>query len=100
MTASAGEGRAVLVLPEFDIARNLLDRLLVNHRADIDLGISAVADAQSFRPLDQLAGEFLVDLLVHDQARRGGATLSRSAKRSPDGALDGIVDVGVIHHDD
>src|SRR5207248_6980533 len=42
----------------------------------------------------------LVDLLVRDHARRGGAALTRRSERRPEDALDREIDVGVVENDD
>ena len=49
---------------------------------------------------DEPLGELVVDGLVDDHAARGGAALAGRAERRPDDALDGEVEVGVVHHDD
>ena len=44
--------------------------------------------------------ELFVDLFVNDQPRRSRAALPAGAERSPQRAFDGVVDIGVVHHDD
>src|SRR5258707_9468820 len=100
MMPSASEAGAVFMLADVDIAHDFVYGFRVYHRAYFDFWIGAVADAQSFGSRYQFLREFTIDFLVHDQARRGGATLARGAKRSPDRAFDRVVDVRVIKNND
>ena len=43
--------------------------------------------------------ELVVDRLVHDRRAQRRAALARGAEAAEQGALDGEVDVGVVHHD-
>ena len=63
-------------------------------------GIPAGADPHRLGALDEPLLQLAVDGLVHDHAARGRAALAGRAERRPDDALDGEVEVGVVHDDD
>ena len=69
-------------------------------RAHVGGGIQAVADFQGFGARDEFFDELVVDFLVHGDAAGGGAALAGGAEAAPDGAVDGEIEVGVVHDDD
>ena len=54
----------------------------------------------AFDALDEFLDKFLIDLFMNDQPRRRRAALAARAERSPNRAFDGVVDIGIVHHDD
>ena len=73
---------------------------LVDHRAEVGLRIPAGADPHRLGARDEPLLQLVVDGLVHDHAARRRAALAGGAERRPDDALDGEVEVGVVHDDD
>ena len=64
--------------------------------------VPSAAPSPTFRPcgvLDQRRGEFVLDALVHQEARRRDADLAGVAELGAAGGLDGQRDVGVLGHD-
>ena len=57
------------------------------------------ADLESFGAGDEFLGEFGGDLLVQDDAAGGGAALAGGAEGSPERAVEGEVEVGVVEDD-
>jgi hypothetical protein len=73
---------------------------LVDHRPQIRLLIERVAQDERLRPLEELLGEGVGDLLVEVDALDRDADLARVGERAVDGALDGEVEIGVVVDDD
>ncbi len=79
---------------------DLVERLAVDHRAEVGLGIPARADPHLLRAGDEPLLELVVDAALDDDAARGGAALPGGAERRPEDAVDGEVEVGVVEDDD
>jgi ParB family chromosome partitioning protein len=79
---------------------DLRERLLVDERTLIRLAGEAVANPQLLHRGDELAREFVIDLVLHDEAVRAHAGLARVAVLARDRARDGGVEVGVIENEE
>ncbi len=75
-----------------------LGEALVDHRPVQHL-VERIADRRRRQPLGELGDELVVDRLVHDRGAQRRAALTGGAEAAEQGALDGQVDVGVVHHD-
>ncbi|MNF69417.1 hypothetical protein D3C84_513000 [compost metagenome] len=69
------------------------------HRAHLAAVILRVADTDALGPFDQALDEFVVDLVLHQQARAGHAALPRCGIDAGDRAVDRTVQVGVGEDD-
>ena len=67
---------------------------------DVGVVLPARAEPERLRALDETGGERVVEALVDDDAARRRAALAGGAERRPDDAVDGEVEVGVVHDDD
>ena len=75
----------------------------MNAREALRLGTqggAAVLGSIQPQPIPQAADEFVVDGAVNDEPRGCGAALARGAERRPDDALDGQVEIRIVHDDD
>src|SRR5438477_4308603 len=97
---AAGEELRALAGADLRVRVDLLERGLVDHRADVGAFLPARAEPQLLDPRDELLLQRVVDFLVCDHARRRGAALAGRPERRPDDAVDGEVEVGVVHDDD
>ncbi len=97
---AAGEERRALVLADRRVRVDLLERGLVDDRADVRVLLPADSEPELLGRAHEPRGELVVDALLRDHAARGGAALAGSAERRPEDALDGEVEVGVVEHDD
>jgi hypothetical protein len=79
---------------------DLVERIPVDHWAEIGVGVPAGADPHLLRALDQPLLELAVHRLVHDHAAGSSAALAGRAKGRPDDPLDRELQVGVVHDDD
>src|SRR4029077_2930911 len=61
-------------------------------------GIEPIANFQFLRAYRKARNEFPINTLVHRDAAGGRAPLSRGAKSAPDRAIDGQIEIGVLHH--
>src|SRR5439155_8183080 len=89
-------------LPAADL-RVLVDALElpgVDHGADVGGRLEPGAQAEAAHPLDEPVGEGARHRLVDDYAAGGGAALAGGAEPAPHGAVDGKVELGVVHDDD
>src|ERR1700730_15671865 len=73
---AAGLGARSLLLAETEIARHALELLLRHQRANLGLGIEAIADAEALAESGDPIGKFVVDLLLDEQAGTGTADLA------------------------
>src|SRR5436190_4251021 len=87
-------------LADLNVAEDLVHRGFVYDWADLGFRIEAVADTQELGFLDERGAEFFIDLFVNDEPRRRGASLAARSERTPQRTFDGVVDVGIVHHDD
>src|SRR5487761_2511611 len=83
----------------FNLTIHLLQRGLINHRADINACIQAIAQPQSANPLRQHRGESLIDGPLDIQAVGADAGLPRVAELREHDALGGAFQIGVIKDD-
>src|SRR6185503_5516089 len=80
-------------------AEGLLERTLVHHRADLDLGIRRVADLAGSDTSEQLLAERVVDGVLHENPPRRRALLPGRPERAGVRGLDGTVELGRLRHD-
>ena len=97
---AAGEERRAVVLADLRVRVDLLERRAVDDRTDVGVVLPARAEAQRLGALDEPSRERVVEALVHDDPARRRAALAGCAERRPDDAVDGEVEVGVVHDDD
>ena len=71
---------------------------LVQHRA-VEHVLHRVADRGRAQALVEPAHELVVHVVVDDRGAERGAALPRGAEAGEQRALDGEVEVGVLHHD-
>src|SRR5262249_36790560 len=89
--AAQMQRRAVLILADLDVIKNLLDRLFVDHRPDLYVLVQPVTDAQRLCAFGQFVNELFVDAFVNDDPRRRRASLPGSPERAPDRPLGGQI---------
>src|SRR5690606_28621518 len=94
------QGGAVLAAPVV-MLQPALEEALVDERPVEDVfALPGVADAYGRDLLEEAALELVVDGGVDDEVARRGAALAARAERREDGALHGVVEVGVAHDDE
>ena len=93
--AAAGQDLGTLAAGVVDELGGLFERLGLEHRADLHAVFEAVADLELLGQLDGGLGEFLGDLLVDVEPRRGDADLAVVAELAEHGGLRDLLDVGV-----
>ena len=79
---------------------DLLDGGLVDHGADVGVVLPRRTDLELLGAFHQLGLQRLVDAALDDHARRCGAALTGRPEGRPDNAVDGEIEVGVVHDDD
>ena len=97
---AAGEELRALVRADPRVRVDLVERLLVDHGAEVGLGIPAGADPHLLGARDEPLLQLAVDRLVDDHAARGRAALPGGAEGRPDDPLHRELEVGVVHDDD
>ena len=88
-----------LLEADVEIAGDPLQLFGGHQRTDLSLRIGAVADDQALAVVGDPADEFVVDLLLDEQAAAGGAHLSGVVEDRHRGGGDGDVEVGVGEDD-
>src|SRR5215472_12978790 len=88
------------VLANLHVTHHRVQLLLVDARPHFRRGIQPVANSQRPGALDEARNKLFVNTFVHRDAARRGATLPRGAKPAPDGAVNGELQIRVVHHDD
>src|SRR6185503_7906073 len=96
----ACEELGALVLADPGVGVDLLERGLVDDRADVGVVLPAGPEPQLLDALDEARLELVVRALLDDHARRGGAALTRGAERRPENPVDRELDVGIVEDDD
>ena len=90
---------AALASPALDRGEDVLERALVDERADLGRGVGRVADlARARRARGASRGTRRTRVLHEDPSRRG-ALLAGRPERAGVRGLDGAVELGVGHHD-
>ena len=72
----------------------------VDQRADLGVGLGAAAGGQGAHRGGELGGELRGDGLVDEEAVGGGAGLAHVAHLGGHGPFDGLIQVGVLEHDE
>src|SRR4051794_7589123 len=93
---AAGDEGGAVVQRVFDVLLGLLDRAVVDQRADGDAVRETVADGELRDLLGQALRELVVDAALDVHAVRADAGLARVAELRGDQAVDGLVQVGVV----
>src|SRR5690606_40251320 len=75
------------------------ERLLVDQRTHIRVGVEAVAEAERLGPLDESVEESIVDVGVEEQPAGCRAALPGRAERAPEHAVEGELEIRIGHHD-
>src|SRR5579862_4993393 len=97
---AAREQTCALVAADLRVRVDLLQRSLVDDGADLGLVLTPPYEAQLLDALDETLLQGVVHLLVRDHARRSGAALARRPECRPHDAVDGEVEIRVVHDDD
>ena len=96
---TAGDELGSFVDADLDVFHHGLKLRLVDAGSHFGGGVETVADLQRFGAGGEALDKLFVNLLVHGDAAGRSATLPGGPKAAPDGAIDGEVEVRVIHHD-
>jgi hypothetical protein len=75
---------------------DLFDRLVVDERAVGDAVVEAVADLEGVDLFGEPGGEVAIDVGLDEDPVGADAGLARGAELGGDGALHGLVQVGVV----
>ena len=97
--AAADEARALL-LGDLHVLEVGVELGLVHGGAHLHALVEAVAHLEGLGALGEHLDELVVDAPLDEAAARGGAALAGGAEGAPEHALDGQVEVGVVHDDD
>ncbi len=89
-----------LILADPDVLFRGGHLLLVDLGADIHALIEAIPHFQPLRTIHQPVGKLAVNALLHDHAAGCGAALSGSAKPTPQDAIHGKIEIGIVQNDD
>ena len=98
--AAAHQLRFVFAAADVDVFENLFHRVLIDNRPDVSLFVESRTDTQPLRSINKHVCELLCHLTMNHNARRGGATLTGSAKRAPQHAFKREVEIRVFHDHD
>src|ERR1700720_317014 len=96
--AAVGDPRA-LAPADVDVTQHALALLGRHQRAEARLGVERIARDQAAGALHQALDQLVVDLLLDEQARAGGAYLTLAVKDAVVGALHRSVEIGVGEDD-
>src|SRR5215831_1968769 len=94
---TAHKASAVFFLAYFDVAEDLVGRLLVDNRADVGLGVQAVTQPERFGAVNKHSSKFLGDATMDDDAGSGSAPLSRGSECAPQYTLECEIQVRILH---
>src|SRR6267142_556617 len=97
---ASGEELGAFGLADLHVLHDGFELLLVDAGTHVDSWVEAIADFQFFGAGYQARSEFAVDGFVNGDPAGGGAALTGGAETAPDGAVDGEVEIGVVHHYD
>src|SRR6266404_1892678 len=97
---SAGEELRAFRLADLHVFHYGVELLLVYTWPHVDAGVEAVTDFQFLGARYEARNKFVVHRLVHSDAAGCGAALTGGAEAAPDSAVDGEIEVGIVHHDD
>jgi acyl-CoA reductase-like NAD-dependent aldehyde dehydrogenase len=97
---AAGHELGAAVQRVCDMPLDLGEGLVVDQRADADIGLRACADLERVHPFGQAAKKLVVHRVLHEDAIRGDARLSRVAVLAEHGARHGLVEIGVLEDDE
>ena len=97
---AAGQDLGAALLGVVDQVDGLVQRLLLEHRADLDARLQAVAQLQALGELDGRLGELLLHILVDVEPARGDADLAVVAELADDGGLGADFGIGVGKDDE
>jgi len=75
-------------------------RVVVDERPDLHVVLRAAADAHRGDPLTHTAGEFVGHRVMHDESVRGRAGLPDISELGLHGPVHGLVEIGVLEHDE
>ena len=89
-----------LVDADLRVRVDLLERLPVDHGADVRLVLPPRAEPKLLRPRDEPPLELGVQALVDDHPARRGAALPGRPERRPQDPVDRKLEVRVVHDDD
>ncbi len=78
----------------------LVDGAVVDEGADLYALLGAAADLHALHALGDTSGELLDDAALHDEAVGRGARLADVAELREHRALDRLVEIGVVEHDE
>src|SRR6266516_3852792 len=86
-------------LRNVDVFGHLLPRLFVDQWTNFGLGVEPRTEPQLAGAIDEHLHEFVVNLVLQNQPAGGGAALPRRAERPPQHAVEGEIEVGIVHYD-
>ena len=96
---AAGHERRPFALAGLDVAQHGLHLLLRGQRAEAGLRVHRIAGHHLLRAGGELVDELVLDRLVDEQARSGGADFTLAVEDADRGAADRRFDVGVRQDD-
>ena len=97
--AAANQSRTVFAT-NIQVFEHCLELTLIDARTHFRLRIHAVADAHRLRAFRDALNEFVSDLIDHNCATRGGASLARRSERALRGIFNGEIHVAVFKNHD
>src|SRR5262249_7146717 len=95
--STAHQVSAIFFLAYFDIAEDLVGRLLVDNRANVGFGVQAVTQPQRLGAVNKHSSKFLGDATMDDDTGSGSASLSRGSECAPQYALESEIQVRILH---
>jgi hypothetical protein len=70
------DGPGALLASDVEVAGDPLELLLEDQRADLSVGVDAVADVEALAEISNATDEFVIDFLLVPEARRQGPALA------------------------
>jgi hypothetical protein len=92
---AAGHRASAFLPPDTQIAGDALELLLGDERADLGVGIDAIANLQTLAELSDTADEFVIDLAFSKEPCTGAADLARIGKNCHAGTRHRHIEIGI-----
>src|SRR5438876_4482951 len=88
-----------LGLTNIHVALNFSDGVFIDQRTDISPFLPPVTELERLGAVLEHSEKFVVDFLLQNKTTGGGTTLPRRAEGSPQRALEGEIQVRIVHYD-